>query len=281
MTRGAHCTSAETISLSVTLPSHASMVTGLGEQRHGITWNDYRPGTLAPPTIFTVAARSNLSTAMLFSKDKFHYLAAAEGMNWIYGPAPPGRGPRRERASLEDRISTGLLEFGGGTPGGSTAERTSAVQIAREFARDWQAHPYQLTFLHFRETDVAGHAQGWMGAEYLQAVEEVDYALGIILSALEAAGTLGRTVVIVTADHGGSGRGHFDPQDPRRAEHVRIPWICAGPGVPPGLVIDRPVRTMDTAPTILALLGLPLPDGIDGVPVREVLTDAPAYRTTR
>lgn len=43
-----------------------------------------------------------------------------------------------------------------------------------------------------------------------------------------------------------------------------VPLVFMGPGVSPGTSGDR-ARTVDLAPTLAALLGLPAPDGLDGV----------------
>ena len=58
--------------------------------------------------------------------------------------------------------------------------------------------------------------------------------------------------MIVTADHGGHGTGHGS-KDPR---DVTIPWIAWGQGVRQSVLEPPTVRTMDTAATVLWLLGL-------------------------
>jgi arylsulfatase A-like enzyme len=72
----------------------------------------------------------------------------------------------------------------------------------------------------------------------------------------------GNYSVIVTADHGGHGSDHGsdDPRD------VLIPWIAWGQGVSPRQIEDA-VRTMDTASTVLWLLGIPVPTDWAGTPV--------------
>lgn len=278
--QGASCSKAETITPSVTLPSHTSMLTGLEFSRHGVVWNTYRSGSIEQQTIFSLCAGAGYSTAMLFSKDKFHYLIVPGSVHWVYGPVRPEVAPpfedvtqafglnRRERGS-EESVS---LPSGAMLPEPAVGlRRTSARGIAKAFAEEWATRRYHLTFIHFRETDAAGHSGGWMGAEYLQALEKIDEALGIVIDAVRASGVWERTAIIVTSDHGGSGKGHYSPTHSRKPEDVRIPWICVAPGVPAGLRIDRAVRTMDTTPTALMLLGLEPPLGLDGVPVKEVL----------
>lgn len=284
--RGASSPDAETVRPSITLPSHASMLTGLDFPRHGVVWNNYRPGHIAHPTILSVVARHGGSTAILFAKDKFHHLADPAEGHWIYGPpiplkAPPAEDvtdPRRlerlRRRELAERQPTAEPPAGDDRPRRPKPGdlMTTADLLARAFEEAWPAWEFRLTVVHFRECDDAGHRSGWMGPDYLDAVRTVDAAIGRIVGAIEAKDGFRRTALIVTSDHGGSGRGHHRVAEPDRAENVRIPWIAAGPGVPQGITIRRAVRTVDTAPTVLAFLGLEPPAGIDGTRVAEILT---------
>jgi predicted AlkP superfamily pyrophosphatase or phosphodiesterase len=238
--RGAYCPKAETIRPSVTLPSHTSMLTGLDYKRHGVTWNDYKAdkGFIEHPSVFTAAKGAGRTTAMLYGKVKFHHLAKPGALDWIVGDAP-------------------------GKSGGDT----SCGGLSRAFAKEWPQKGFDLTFLHFREPDSAGHSKGWMTPEYLEAVAKSDAAVGAVVEAIQGAGRLAKTAIIISADHGGSGKGHGED----KPENTTIPWICVGPGVKAGLTIGRVVRTYDTAPTALAFIGVPPPPGIDGKPVAEVL----------
>lgn len=280
--RGAWCPRAETIRPSVTLPSHAAMLTGLDFERHRIVWNNYRPGHIPHPTVLSVASQSGRTTAMLFSKDKFHFLANPYTVNWIYGSPIPVKMPLREdytdpawiekkrKVEEEAEKRPPAPPSTRPSPVKPSEHRTSAEGLARVFADVWPREAFAVTFIHLREPDEAGHRRGWMGLDYLNAVRESDRAVGRMVEAIRDAGKLEKTAILVSADHGGSGRGHYRFAEPNRAENVTIPWICAGPGVRAGTVIDRVVRTFDTAPTALALLGLGIPEGIDGRPVAEV-----------
>ncbi len=50
----------------------------------------------------------------------------------------------------------------------------------------------------------------------------------------------------------------------RGAEDLFVPLLLAGPGVPKGATAPVAVRTVDLMPTILTLLGKPIPAGLDG-----------------
>jgi arylsulfatase A-like enzyme len=93
----------------------------------------------------------------------------------------------------------------------------------------------------------------------------VDALIGQILVALDEAGIRKRTVVLVTADHGGHGKKHGGAT----MEEIEIPWIVAGPGVKAGHEITSPVNTYDTAATLAFLFRLKPPAAWIGRPVRE------------
>ena len=94
--RGAYCATARSIRPSVTLPSHTSMLSGLDPERHQVFWNSYRSGYLPHPTVFSVVAQCGGESAMLFSKDKFYFLANPKCVAFVYGPPPPDRAPPPE-----------------------------------------------------------------------------------------------------------------------------------------------------------------------------------------
>jgi hypothetical protein len=107
---------------------------------------------------------------------------------------------------------------------------------------------------------------GWMSWAYGQAVQRADAAVARVLAATDAAFGRGKYTVILTADHGG----HAARTAPRDSVDVTIPWIAWGQGVVPlDSTAERitGVRTMDTAATVLWLLGVPVPAGWDAPPV--------------
>ncbi|VAX09952.1 hypothetical protein MNBD_GAMMA26-1912 [hydrothermal vent metagenome] len=94
----------------------------------------------------------------------------------------------------------------------------------------------------------------------MQAVRVADKAIGRIVAAVRQAGDLERTVIIVTSDHGGSGTKH----NKALKENISIPWIAAGPGIDRGAALSQIIHIQDTMPTILSLLGEPVPTGLSG-----------------
>ena len=96
-----------------------------------------------------------------------------------------------------------------------------------------------------------------------------------MLSAIKDQGLTDSTAILLTADHGGTGRWHG--ADDTRARH--IPWIIAGPGIKKNFdlttVRELAINTEDTFATSCWLLGIPVGYAINGKPVRLIL-EAPS-----
>lgn len=74
----------------------------------------------------------------------------------------------------------------------------------------------------------------------------------------------------------------FAPADPNETGTHRPEGILIahGPGIATGRMLV-PCSLLDVAPTVLHLLGLPIPDDVDGSVLRELLADAEARRATQ
>ncbi len=236
--KGAGTWNAQTIFPSSTLPSHISMLTGVAPAKHGVLWNEWVPenGMVKVPTVFGVAREKGFSTALFAGKPKFQHLNLPGTLNTFSIPSYNAK---------------------------------KLVEVAAKYIE--VAKP-NLCFIHFADSDGAGHKHGWGSPEQMQAFADEDQALDTLRKAIERAGIAGDSVVILTADHGGHDKTHgsASPDD------MTIPWIAWGAGVKPGHTITSAVTTYDTAATALWLLDVPVPEGWDGKPV----TDAFAAETT-
>lgn len=96
-------------------------------------------------------------------------------------------------------------------------------------------------------------------------IAETDAQIGRLLAALKDSGQLDSTLVVVVGDHGESLGDHGEQQHGFFIYDaaLHIPLIVAGPGVPVKAVTEQ-VRIVDVMPTVLDLLGLPVPDGVQG-----------------
>nr|KAG5712910.1 hypothetical protein BaRGS_007507 [Batillaria attramentaria] len=111
---------------------------------------------------------------------------------------------------------------------------------------------------------------------YGDTVEELDWGVGRLLTALDRLGMADNTLVYFTSDNGG----HVEEIDfmGRRAGGyndggIRVPTLIRWPGkVKAGHVTDEPVSLMDVLPTVAQALHVQLPashvtDGRDLVPL--------------
>lgn len=96
---------------------------------------------------------------------------------------------------------------------------------------------------------------------YMNALHESDAALGALVDGLRARGLADQTVFVVFGDHGeafGEHSGNFAHTFFIHDENVRIPYLIAAPGaIRRQTRVDRIASVIDTAPTIVDLLGLP------------------------
>lgn len=236
--QSAHAPEARTVEPAETLPTHVSMATGLLPAVHGVHHNTDRGGTLATPTVFTRVREAGGRSALYFGKSKIALLSGPGDADLLWGPGPHGVGP----------------------------ERGAPPVVAARFAEDFPRERFDLVWVHLREPDGAGHYHGWMSEPYFAALRVADDAVGVILQAIAASDLAARTAVILTADHGGENLTHRSGNE----ASMRIPWLCRAPGALPG-AIAGPVRNVDTAPTVLALLNLPALPATEGQVVRACL----------
>lgn len=246
MEGGSYTFWARTVPVAITLPSHASMLTGVMPEKHGITWNkqigDAEIARPKFPTIFEVAMRYGLTTAVVAGKSKFDAFAQVGhvGRGWT-------------KAASDNEVAA------------------KAVQTIKDY------HP-EVLFVHFPGADKEGHANGWASPQQVAALENIDTQIGKVIAAVDDAKLRERTAILITADHGGAGRGHGTtsagaaPDDPR---NQHIPWILNGPGIRKGYDLSQDARlrinTVDTFSTLCYLLGLQPNGAIDGKPVTLVV----------
>ena len=226
---------AQTVELSVTLPAHSSMLTGLSVEEHGVTYNDMPPD--CPPieasTFLTLASDAGFSTAMVVGKEKFCIYVQREAVDYTFA--------REGDRSVADRV----------------------IELL-------QTDPPEVIFAHFPNPDYFGHSTGWMSETYINELNSTDFQVGRILDELANLNLLETTLVIITADHGGHDTGHGTtlPED------MTIPWIAYGAGITPGTELSG-ITIADTTATVLWALGLPVPESDASRPITEAFTQEP------
>lgn len=237
----------------ITMPSHASLLTGLYPPAHGVHDN----GTAAlPRDVVTLADR--LSGAGYST----HAFISAVVLSRLYG-LDKGFSTYDDDLWSEDAPRLFMIRE-------RTARRT-ADRFVEWFAQWTRAQgpasaspaPF-FTWVHFFDPHQPHEAgpedrQG-AASPYDAEVTAADRGVGRLIDTLRDAGALDDTIVIVTSDHGESLGEHGE------ATHaifvydatVRVPLIVRYPrAFTAGAVYDGPVRHIDIVPTLLAMLGLP------------------------
>lgn len=134
----------------------------------------------------------------------------------------------------------------------------SAAEVSDQLVTAIEAG-YDLIVVNFANPDMVGHT-GVLSAA-IKACEAVDQGLGRAVAAVTKAGG----AMIVTADHGNCEQ-MWDPvtNGPHTAHTVNpVPVIVMG--APKGKMLRDGGRLADLAPTVLDLMGLPLPPEMSGV----------------
>jgi len=233
MTQGPSTLVAHTVEPSETLPAHVSMATGVPPSQHGVITNKELGRPITLENVFSRVHASGGTTALYHGKSKLMDLAEPRAIDVRVG-----------RDRNEKDWSRGAMD-----------------NLARTFADDFSARGFAFTWIHLREPDLVGHKEAWMSPAYLAAVREADVALGVVLRAIAASPHAAQTAIIVTADHGGHDKVHWDGGDVDEL----VPWVCIVPGVRSGAA-PAEVTVLDVPSTILALLRLPpLPGGTQPV----------------
>lgn len=236
----------------LTLPSHATLLSGRLPQHHGLRLNG--AGTLPPelPTLASVLGAAGFRTGAFvgaFVLDRRFGLA--RGFE-VYDDEIP-RDPTR--------------------PEGLEAERPghAVVDAATAWLAQADPRPFFLWVHLFDAHAPYEPPEPYRGRHldqpYDGEVAELDHQVGRLLEALGRTSQAERTIVAVVADHGEGLGDHgelthglllYEPT-------VRVPLLLQGPGLPAGRTVATPVSTADLAPTLAALAGVPFPAlGLDG-----------------
>ena len=226
----------------LTLPAHATLLTGLLPPAHGVRHNGmFRLGD-APPTLAERFRDAGYATGAV---------VAAAVLHRRYGLAR-GFDHYDDAAFEAEATGTGYAKRG-------AREVTDA-------ARAWLADAPRPFFLWVHYYDPhAPYAppppfrERFAHDPYAGEVAHVDAELGRLLEALREAKELDGTFVAVTSDHGESLGEHGEPTHAHTLYDavLRVPLVVRGPGTPTAARAPGPASSVDVAPSLLAAAGLP------------------------
>ena len=248
----------------MTLPAHASILTGLLPRRHGIRNNTGFRLDDRVPTLATRLKEAGYRTGAFLGA---FVLDGRFGLRRGFDEYDD-RFPHADRASFD------------------YAQRRAAEVVA--LAGDWILAPDAsrtapwFAWVHLYDP----HAPYEAPAEYRAGrspydaeVAYTDAMLGRLLDRLRAAHALDRTLIAVMGDHGESLGEHGEMSHGLFGYNatLAVPLILNASSTAPATV-DAPVSHIDLAPTILDLVGLAFPALVDGQSlVRVPPRDRPVY----
>jgi choline-sulfatase len=235
----------------ITLPSHATLLTGLFPPAHGVRDNgSYALGddavTLAE-RLQTAGYRTQAIVSALVLNRRYNLDQGFDGYD--------------DDLWAEDAAELFMIRS---RPGPRTAERAAAWldRWAAE-GKPGARRPFFL-WMHLFDAHQPYRSTGperlLAPSAYDAEIAVLDRSVGRVLDRLAELGVLDDTLVIVTADHGESLGEHGEKTHAVFIYEatVRVPLILRCPRLlPAGRVYDGPVRTVDLVPTVLAALGLP------------------------
>ncbi len=246
----------------LTLPAHASLLTGRVPRRHGVRDN----------AGFKLDPKVPLLTEHL--RDAGYTTAAFVSAAVLDRDAGLARG----FAAYDDTVRVGdrrAFDY---------QERAANQTVDALLPRLPALKPPFFLWVHFYDPHAPyvppePYASRFKDRPYDGEIAFMDAQLGRLLDALKR---LGATLYIVVAgdhgeslgEHGEDGHGIFLYQATQR-----VPLIVTGPGLPPGTTVSSTVGLVDVAPTILDLLSLPALGETDGRSLSPLLHGArPAGR---
>jgi choline-sulfatase len=255
----------------LTLPSHSTMLTGLDPPRHGVRNNStFRLPEDVPTLAERLRAHGFATAAFIGAVVLDRHFGLARGFD-VYDDAMGGRHAAGEHGFAERRA-------------GEVVDAALAwLETAPSRFLLW-IHLYDP---HANYDPPPGFLASFPGNPYAGEIAYADAELGRLLAAIDRRFPDGRTLVFATSDHGESLGEHGELTHSLTLYDAtqRVPMLARGPSLPAGVVVEPQVTLADITPTLLALVGAPPIEDLDGRDLRPLLdgatrTGRPAYLET-
>src|SRR2546425_4162997 len=229
----------------LTLPSHASIMTGENPTLHRLRGMEGFVLDKSHPTLASITQANGFATGAFVGS---RVLARQFGLANGFSSYDDNMGNRIEEDNLR----------------GVFAERRAALVTER--ALDWLKENRQknvFLWAHYFDPHAPydppePFKHTYADDPYSGEIAYMDEQVGRLLAGLEQMGLASRTLVAVFGDHGESLGEHGEMTHGvfLYDSTLHVPFIVAGPGVPAGKVIHDQVRSIDVMPTLLAFLNL-------------------------
>ncbi len=258
-----------------TLPAHASLFSGVYPTRHGVrSFREVVPHRYA--TLPGLLGKHGYATAAVFNLQALRTMRRGFDRVLFVPDA-------QDEAGATGRVANRALGWlAGATPpwflflhfydvhSDYQPKPSYALRFAAPYDGPATGRTDELRAFRKGEADLDEADVRHLHELYRAGIRQFDDDLRSVFAALEARGHLDEdTLVVLTSDHGEEFFDHGSVLHGRtlHQELVRVPLIFAGAGLPAGVRVAEPVSLVDLLPTVLALLGVPAPDDIDGVDV--------------
>ena len=234
-----------------TLPSHASLMTGLYPAGHGIHENARRLPDATPVLAERLKGAGYRTTAVVASFVLAKQFGLARGFDVYDDRLPDGRQDR----TASEVTEAAMTALGGG-----------ADAPLFMWVHYWDPHHPYTPPEPFRSAQPA--------SPYLGEVAYMDAALGRLVDAFERRAK-GPTAIIIVGDHGEGLGDHGESQHGNLLYQstMHVPLVVAGPGVPAGTV-ETPVSIRRVYHTVLDWAGLGAAGSLRGESTDVVLGEA-------
>jgi N-sulfoglucosamine sulfohydrolase len=243
-------------------PSRSAFMTGRVPHRNGAL--GFHPIRMDVPTLVEILAARGYYTAVV---NKFEHMAPAAKFPWDLKLGGSGKQPKviaeQVRQSLKAAanakkpifLNVNITDPHRAFPGGAPPKKKKAIATApvEPFTPDQVAVPSFLQDIPEVRKEIA---------QYYTAIRRFDQSFGEIIAALTETGILENAIVVFLSDHGMSFP--FSKATVYR-NGTWSPILARWPGMGK-TVEDRTnlVSSVDLLPTLLELLGVAAPDGLDG-----------------
>ncbi|MEQ1893446.1 MAG: sulfatase-like hydrolase/transferase, partial [Planctomycetota bacterium] len=246
----------------LTLPAHASLLTGLVPPRHGLRDNGREAlAAEAKPLAESLAGAGFATAAFVSSVVLDRGFGLAQGFELYDQPELD----RSERHAHAER------------PAHATVRAALDWLAARRDQRPFflWVHLYDA---HLPYEPASEHLERAGGDPYRGEIAALDEAVSELLAGLERAHALATTLVVLTADHGESLGEHGEPTHGALCYEstMRVPLLFRFPGVQPEPGPAHFASLVDVTPTVLARFGLEPTGELDGIDL--FAPDGPAGR---
>ncbi len=236
----------------ITLPSHTSILTGMGPGTHGVRDNGYYQAGPELETAAELFRAADYSTgAFIASFPLYSQFGLDQGFD-VYGhPDNPLQENRGD--ILEERRGAEVV--------------AEALQYVSRLPRQKPLFLWVHLFdPHAPYEAPEGFALPAPNDAYQAEIAYVDDCFATLKRGLQQHDKWDDTIVVVVADHG---EGLSEKIEPTHAYllyegTMRVPLILSGPGLPQSQRVQRVVSTLDILPTLMELCDLAPPRGVEG-----------------